>query len=178
MLCINLLFKLIFVFIGVCAVFLYTRIFVDIYHTYGSPNIPFSKSKAYNVSLQLVDCIQRKDREEHWDKIKTCLQNAHVYSVRNGSIPYMWRRSLPVAWVQPKISSTSVFLTSLYINKNVFYQALVMVHECSHLSLGTKDIAYVFEKEFLKLSYEQHLKNADSYLYRIYKYCINDGTSS
>tara|TARA_B110000091_G_scaffold7891_1_gene7678 strand:+ start:1280 stop:1870 length:591 start_codon:yes stop_codon:yes gene_type:complete len=157
-------------------VFLYTSMFVDIYHTYGSPHIRFSESNAYNISVQLLDCIYHKDGQEHWNVIKQCLKEAVVYSVRNGRVPYAIMHNAPnsEAWVQPKLSSTAVFATSRLRRSPVLYRALVMIHECSHLSLGTKDVAYLYQEHFGNLTTEEHANNADSYVFDVYQACIND----
>ena len=47
-------------------------------------------------------------------------------------------------------------------------QAGTFIHECSHLVLGTVDMAYRFEKEkFSRLTWKEHDQNGDSYVERL-----------
>jgi hypothetical protein len=79
--------------------------------------------------------------------------------------------TVPTAFVAHRFDNNSVFLTSKYHSMDTESQALIMIHECAHLGMGAADLAYVWQHKFQTLTEYEHLANADSYSYKIWKIC-------
>lgn len=150
---------------------MYTHLFSTMYLVYQSPHRLFASTPTFVTATKLVDCAKSILPLIHWGNIETCLQQAVVYSVRNGRIPYM--DSVPTAFVASHYDNNSIFVTSKYDSMDRDSQALVMIHECAHIALGAHDIAYVWQNEFQSLTEREHLDNADSYSYRVWEKCGN-----
>lgn len=158
---------------GVIAVVivLYTHLFATVYMVYQSPQVLFASTPTFVTATKLVHCAKSILPFIHWGKIETCLQNSVLYSVRNGRVPYM--DIVPLAFVASHYDNSSIFVTSKYHSMDIDSQALVMIHECAHIALGARDIAYVWQNEFQILTEREHLDNADSYSYKVWEKCGN-----
>lgn len=154
---------------------MYSHLFSQLYLIYHSPHVPFSSTPTFAVAARLVNCAKYRLPLIRWEKIETCLQNSTVYSVRNGRIPYM--EMVPTAFVFSPIDNSSIFLTSKYNRLDIEAQALVVIHECAHTALGVQDLAYVWQTQFQFLTEREHLNNADSYSYKVWKLCGNPYSS-
>mgnify|MGYP006105082101 CR=1 FL=1 len=140
---------------------------------YLSDSAPFLNTETFNMSSDLLTCAS--DRMPHLGghflAIQECLTHVDMYRVRNGRLPYL-RHSIPQAFVL-SFDDNSVFVSSRFLSLSLIDRALVMIHECAHIGLGAKDYAYIWEDHYEKLTPEQHLGNADSFMHIVLKYCTN-----
>ena len=123
----------------------------------------------------LLDCaVQHAPTlEDSWNKLKKCTRDSHIYSVSKSKVPIM--STVPVAFVTPRLFPQDIFLVnSEYKNLSEMHKALVIIHECTHLTLDTIDHAYIWENKFTYLSEAEHLHNADSYVGILLNTCVND----
>lgn len=164
-------------------VVLLVNLSTSIYMSYSNPHVPFIKTPTFNISLALLECAERKMPLVPWYKIEKCVRNIELYHVSNGHVPYTRvRGSVPTAYVMKNMvprsfyAQKSVFATTLYKRLDIVSQALVIVHECAHLALEVDDIAYYWQEHFKHLTPEEHLDNADSYMYEMAVHCIDRGT--
>ncbi len=150
---------------------------------YLSPHGAFSGETA-QVAIGLLGCAKQKLPSISYDlvKIENCLHNVTVYSVKRGRIPYFrpiggGAASVPDAFVL-RTDDRSIFVTDKYEKSSVIEQALVMIHECAHNGLGAVDYAYSWQSGFAELTFEEHLKNADSFSDLVLKYCVLSKSSA
>ena len=123
----------------------------------------------------LLDCaVQHAPTlEDSWNKLKKCTRDSQIYSVSKSKVPIM--STVPVAFVTPRLFPQDIFLVnSEYKNLSEMHKALVIIHECTHLTLDTIDHAYIWENKFTYLSEAEHLHNADSYVGILLNTCVND----
>jgi len=123
----------------------------------------------------LLDCaVQQVPRlNKSWGLVKDCAHVIKVYHVPKAKVPIV--QNIPVAFVTPKIFSDDVFVVNpQYDILSNTSKALVIIHECTHLVLGTVDHAYLWQSNFNTLTSVKHLENADSYVDIILNNCIND----
>lgn len=149
---------------------------------YLSPHSAFSGETA-RVAIDLLGCAKQKLPSISYDfaKIENCLHNVTVYSVKRGRIPYFrpigGAARVPDAFVL-RTDDRSIFVTDKYEKYSVIEQALVMIHECAHNGLGAVDYAYSWQSGFAELTFEEHLKNADSFSDLVLKYCVLSKSSA
>lgn len=147
----------------------------NVFLSYRSPHLSFWLTEAFNTSQVLIKCAQENIPDIDWDQIRNCLNNSEVYQVRNGRVPYMRGRH-PIAYVMPNINRQNqindVFTTIYYQTMDNTEKALVMIHECAHLAFDIGDIAYSWEPKFKELTEAEHLRNADSYVQKVFAHCL------
>jgi len=125
-----------------------------------------------NVSHSLLNCLENRVPVD-MGAMKRCVSSADVYNVTKSRMPYTTPRWAPIAFVAPTAYSNSVFVMGDYYYKlNDIEQALILIHECTHLTLDTHDYAYRWQSEFDTLTDAQHTNNADSYVDAIVRYCV------
>lgn len=110
---------------------------------------------------------------EQFYKIDRCIQNVTLYNVKIGRLP-LGTSPETIAFVLPSLFTGHIFLVDGFLVKNIIKQALILVHECSHLSLSTVDHAYRWQHEFKWLTYNKHIQNADSYVDILVNACLPD----
>jgi hypothetical protein len=139
---------------------------------YLSPHNIYKNSLESKLTGQLMNCARKyiPSRTESWNKIQNCMNRAEHYHVSKGYTPYF--QNIPTAFVF-RIDKDSIFTTPYYDRMSLVDKALVMIHECSHLSIGAVDHAYVWQKKYFTLSRVQHLQNADSYAAAVARECTN-----
>jgi len=137
-----------------------------------SPQIKLSNSVT-NTTDGMLACLS-----DHYPLIDTwglqnCVSSVQVYNVSKGRVPYL--STVPVAFVIKMVFDKHVFVVDEYYSpQNDINQALILIHECSHLVLSTIDYAYRWQPEFKLLKDTQHEKNADSYIDLIINNCLTD----
>ena len=137
-----------------------------------SPKIQLS-SDVTNASVGMLDCLGVHYPWIDTPGLKKCVLESSVYNISNGRIPYSF--NVPVAFVVTKLFVNDIFIVDKYYShQNDIGQALILIHECSHLILSTLDYAYRWQPEFKLLNDGQHRTNADSYVDVIVKKCLTD----
>jgi hypothetical protein len=130
-----------------------------------------------NATVGMLDCLN-----DHYSWIDTyglqkCVLESSVYNISNGRLPYL--RDIPVAFVIVNLFASDIFIVDKYYSsQNDINQALILIHECSHLTLSTIDYAYRWQPEFALLDEDQHMANADSYVDIIVNTCLIDTDAS
>lgn len=165
--------NLLCIVLGVCF-FVYTFFSIRINILYLSPHRPWKTRSESKITNQLMDCAREyitSVTPEYWNKIQTCMQNVEHYQLSKGQTPYT--AVIPVAFVY-NMDKNSVFTTIYYDKLSDIDKAIVMVHECSHIAVGTVDHAYVWENKYITLSHAQHLHNADSYAQAVAHKCTDN----
>jgi hypothetical protein len=140
---------------------------------YMSPHNLWKNSSEAILTKQLMNCARAHITDiprENWNEIETCMNQIEHYHISKGRTPYL--HHIPIAFVFT-MDTESVFTTPYYDRMSYVDKALVMIHECSHLFIGTVDHAYVWQKKYLRLSGVQHLHNADSYASAVAAHCTN-----
>lgn len=137
---------------------------------YLSDSTPFLNTDMFNMSSGLLSCASDRmpQLSVQFLDILECLTHVEMYKVRDGRMPYL--RRVPQAFVL-SFDDDSVFVSSRFLSMSLVDRALVMIHECAHIGLGAKDYAYIWEDHYKKLTPEQHLANADSFMHVVLKYC-------
>lgn len=126
-----------------------------------------------NATGEMLDCLHDYYPLIDTEGLKQCVFGSNIYNVSKGRIPYVG--DVPIAFVIVNLFDNKVFVVDDYYSKqNDINQALILIHECSHLVLSTIDYAYRWQAEFYTLSDSQHLKNADSYVDLIVNKCLTD----
>lgn len=123
----------------------------------------------------LLDCaVQHAPTlEDSWNKLKKCTRDSQIYNVSKSKVPVL--STVPTAFVSPLLFPKDIFLVnSEYKDLSDIQKALVVIHECTHLTLNTIDHAYIWENKFTYLSEAEHLHNADSYVGILINKCVND----
>lgn len=123
----------------------------------------------------LLDCaVQHVPKlEDSWNKLKKCTRDSQMYTVSKSKLPVL--TTVPTAFVNPRLFPKDIFLVnSEYEDLSEMSKALVIIHECTHLTLDTIDHAYIWENKFTYLSEAEHLQNADSYVGILLNTCVND----
>ena len=130
-----------------------------------------------NATVGMLDCLN-----DHYSWIDTyglrkCVLESSVYNISNGRLPYLY--DIPVAFVVTPLFASDIFIVDKYYSsQNDINQALILIHECSHLTLSTIDYAYRWQPEFALLNEDQHMANADSYVDIIVNTCLIDTDAS
>lgn len=141
-----------------------------------SPKVQLSPGVT-NATVGMLDCLN-----DHYSWIDTyglrkCVLESSVYNISNGRLPYL--QTVPVAFVLVNLFASDIFIVDKYYSsQNDINKALILIHECSHLTLSTIDYAYRWQPEFALLNDEQHMANADSYVDLIDKTCLIDTEAS
>jgi len=104
--------------------------------------------------------------------LQKCVFESTVYNISKSRVPYV--HAIPIAFVTPLFDKTVFIVDEYYSTEKEINQALILIHECSHLTLSTKDHAYRWQAEFAHLTDDQHMENADSYVNLIINHCLND----
>tara|TARA_B100001559_G_scaffold298896_1_gene283771 strand:- start:606 stop:1202 length:597 start_codon:yes stop_codon:yes gene_type:complete len=139
---------------------------------YLSPHNMYTNSSESKLTTQLMNCARTyiPGTTESWNKIEKCMNRVEHYHISKGRTPYF--QNIPTAFVF-RIDQDSIFTTPYYDKMSLVDKALVMIHECSHISIGTIDHAYVWQRKYFTLSPAQHLENADSYTAAVARECTN-----
>lgn len=137
-----------------------------------SPQITLSPAVS-NTTEGMLECLHDYYPTINTEGLKQCVFKSNIYNVSKGRIPYL--ANIPVAFVIVNLFEKEVFVVDDYYSKQSdINQALILIHECSHLVLSTVDYAYRWQPEFELLDDVQHEKNADSYVDLIIKKCLSD----
>ena len=135
-----------------------------------SPQVILSDSLT-NTTEGMLDCLHNYYPLIDTEGLKQCVFESNIYNVSKGRIPYL--RDMPIAFVLVNLFDKEVFVVDDYYSKqNDINQALILIHECSHLVLSTIDYAYRWQAEFDTLTDSEHFKNADSYVDLIVNKCL------
>ena len=126
-----------------------------------------------NTTAGMLDCLHDYYPLIDTEGLKQCVFDSNIYNISKGRIPYLG--DVPIAFVVVNVFDKKVFVVDDYYSKqNDINQALILIHECSHLVLSTVDYAYRWQAEFDTLTDSQHYKNADSYVDLIVSKCLTD----
>jgi hypothetical protein len=137
---------------------------------YLSVHRPFNNTDMFTIASDLLECASFKSPHLHTEfkSIHNCLETVDIYDVRNGRVPYL--RTIPQAFVLT-FDDKSVFLSKKFASMSLIDRALIMIHECAHIGIGALDHAYMWEERYKKLTYEQHMANADSFMHLVLTQC-------
>jgi len=128
-----------------------------------------------DVSYGLLECLEDNTPGLDMHRVKDCINGTTVYRVPKSLVPYS--RTLlfvPTAFVVPELYSNYVFtVNEKYDDMTDVHKSLTLIHECTHLALGTVDYAYLWETQFDGLTDDEHVRNADSYVDMVIKKCLN-----
>ena len=161
---------------GTCVLIYMVITFVFTYFPlFWDSNMEFSRSELFNLTTDMIQCIEKNIPEllPQYEKIRKCLRHVRIYKVRNGRLPYIrgyFNKSEIMAFVT-KIDNDSVFVTKQFFELSNTDRALVMIHECAHIGIGAKDYAYLWQEEYINLTNAQHLMNADSFMHNVLDNC-------
>ena len=137
-----------------------------------SPQIRLTPTVS-NTTEGMLECLHDYYPTINTEGLKQCVFESTIYNVSKGRIPYLM--NIPVAFVIVNLFEKEVFVVDdYYSEQSDINQALILIHECSHLVLSTVDYAYRWQPEFKLLDDVQHEKNADSYVDLIIKKCLSD----
>jgi predicted metallopeptidase len=131
----------------------------------------FNNTDMFWSASELLECASFRlpHLKTQFNDIRHCLEHVDIYDVRNGRVPYL-RSSIPQAFVLT-FDDKSVFVSSEFTSMSLVNRALVMIHECAHIGIGAIDHAYIWEERYQKLTYKQHMSNADSFMHLVLTYC-------
>lgn len=128
---------------------------------------------ATDTANELLDCLASSVPGLTVGDMHRCVNTTTVYNVTKSHIPFMW--FTPIAFVFPDVFEDRMFMVDeYYTSQSVLNQALIIIHECTHLALHTRDYAYRWQADFHMLTDQQHEHNADSYVDAIVHHCLND----
>jgi len=136
-----------------------------------SPQVRVSRG-VFNSSKGMLDCLGDLYHLIDTETLQRCVIESTVYNISIGRMPYA--RTIPVAFVTNMFKKSVFVVDKYYSLQNDINQALILIHECSHLTLATKDHAYRWQTEFKYLTDAQHMENADSYIDIIVEHCLTD----
>lgn len=137
-----------------------------------NPIIPHNE-EVIHAARDMLQCIETRNIHGNMTEMKQCVSTATRYNLSKSRIP--WMRNVPIAFVLPSVFENHVFMIDEYYGtQSVLNQALILIHECTHLVLSTLDYAYRWQPEFHSLTLNQHLHNADSFVDDIIHHCLND----
>jgi len=141
-----------------------------------SPKIQLSHGVT-NATVGMLDCLSDHHPWVDTNGLRKCVLESSVYNISNGRLPYL--RQVPVAFVLVNLFASDIFIVDKYYSsQSDINQALILIHECSHLTLSTIDYAYRWQPEFDLLNDDQHMANADSYVDLIVNKCLIDTDAS
>lgn len=125
-----------------------------------------------NVSHTLLDCLADYMPDTSDTQImKDCVSSIDIYNVSKSRMPFTIQP--PIAFVMPYVYKKRVFvMRDMYYMMDTVQQALILIHECTHLVLNTRDYAYRWQSEFYMLTKSEHANNADSYVDAIVRQCF------
>tara|TARA_B110001450_G_scaffold178013_1_gene166293 strand:+ start:265 stop:834 length:570 start_codon:yes stop_codon:yes gene_type:complete len=137
---------------------------------YLSVHRPFNNTNMFTTASDLLECASFKSPhlQTEFKSIHNCLETVDIYDVRNGRVPYL--RSVPQAFVLT-FDDKSVFVSEKFASMPLIDRALIMIHECAHIGIGAIDHAYMWEERYKKLTYKQHMDNADSFMHVVLSQC-------
>ena len=131
------------------------------------------RTHATDTANELLDCLANSVPGLTVGDMHHCVNTTTVHHVTKSRIPFMW--FTPIAFVIPYVFEDRMFMVDeYYTNQSVLNQALIIIHECTHLALDTQDYAYRWQADFHLLTDQQHEHNADSYVDAIVHHCLND----
>lgn len=134
-----------------------------------SPKIKLSPGVT-NATVGMLDCLSVNYPLIDTNGLQKCVLEATVYNISVGRLPYTHK--VPIAFVITNLFVNDIFIVDKYYSpQNDINQALILIHECSHLTLSTLDYAYRWQPEFKLLNDVQHMANADSYVDLIVNEC-------
>ena len=122
---------------------------------------------------ELLDCGRHKIPEKRltWNLLDTCVDQANIRKVRAGRMPFIFRKSPPIAWVFKFWDKKNMFMAPKYEKMTPIDRAYVVIHECTHLMLNSEDHAYHWQEKFDNLTTQEHANNADSFLVELFQHC-------
>lgn len=132
---------------------------------------PYMKSAAHS----LLECARYKIPEKRttWNLLDNCIEESNIRKVRAGKMPFIFKKSQPIAWVFKRLDKKNMFTAPKYDKMTSVERAYVVIHECTHLVLNSEDYAYHWQKHYDNLTKEQHANNADSFLVELFQHCAN-----
>lgn len=136
-----------------------------------SPQVQLSTGVS-NSTKGMLECLGNFYPLIDTVSLQKCVFESTVYNISKSRLPYVHK--IPVAFVISLFDNTVFIVDEYYSSMKDINQALVLIHECSHLTLSTIDYAYRWQAEFANLTYNQHMRNADSYVDLIINRCLID----
>lgn len=133
-----------------------------------------SDTVVFNNIEELLLCASQTMPEfkREWTLLHNCATISHVYPVAKSWVPFQARSS--TAFVIKFMDKNGIFTNEKnYKSLPPIVKALILIHECTHLSLHTVDYAYLDQPIFAELTQKQHLNNADSFVKKIMDNCTN-----
>jgi len=135
-----------------------------------SPKIQLS-STVTNATNGMLDCLNDHYSWINTNGLRKCVLESTMYNISSGRVPYL--SVVPIAFVITNLFASDIFIVDKYFSpQSEINQALILIHECSHLALSTIDYAYRWQPEFALLNDDEHMANADSYVDLIVKKCL------
>lgn len=130
---------------------------------------PYMKAAAHD----LLDCGRSKIPEKRiaWNLLDTCVEESNIRTVNAGKMPFIFRKTRPVAWVFKNFDKKNMFMAPQYTKFGPVERAYVVIHECTHLALNSLDYAYHWQSHYNNLTKDEHANNADSFLVELFEHC-------
>mgnify|MGYP000887907613 CR=1 FL=1 len=140
-----------------------------------SPQVQLSTGVS-NSTMGMLECLGDFYPSIDTIGLQKCVLESTVYNISKSRVPYVQTRgrAIPIAFVTHLFKKSVFVVDEYYSPQNEINQALILIHECSHLILSTKDHAYRWQTKFDNLTDEEHMENADSYVDLIVKRCFID----
>lgn len=148
------------------------RFMCTIYHIYRSPIVQMH-SGVRSEAKRLLSCAPQKlgYHNIQWHKVEECIDKVTIKDVAQDHLPDPGSHSKVTAFVNTFVPLNTIYLTPVYQTLDTDDKAFTLIHECTHLALGAEDYAYLWQRDFSQLTYEEELKNADSIVVWIIRSC-------